>query len=83
MIVSLIVDLCHSHIEHPLGPLDLRRDLRQIGDLQRCSVLLDYIHNRNIVESKISIFNFEFVLWEFKSLFNQINVLVLHSNICK
>ena len=36
----LVIDLGHRHVEHALGPVDLLRNLRQIGDLQRRSVLL-------------------------------------------
>ena len=78
VVIALIVNLCHGDIEHSLRSLYLRGDLRQIRYLQRCAVLSDDIHHRDIVKIKCSVFYTEFVLWKLEGLLNQIDVLVLH-----
>ena len=80
VVCTLVVNLCHCDVEHTLGSLNLRRYLWEIGDLQRCSVLVDDVHHIDVMEMEFSIFNHEFILRKFKCLINQINVLVLHFN---
>lgn len=78
VIGSFVIDLCHCHVEHSFGPVDLRRDLREVGDLERCPVLLDQLHERNIVEIQLIVLDGEFVLGKVERLFDQIDVLVFH-----
>ena len=75
---ALVVGLSHSNIEESLGTLNLRRYLGQIGYFERCTILLDDVHQRNIVEVEFIIFDSELVLRELESLLNKVDVLVLH-----
>ena len=76
---ALVVDLRHGHVEHALGTCDLRGDLRQVGDLQRCAVLLDDLHERNVVQIQLVVLDRKFVLREIERLFDQVFVLVFHA----
>ena len=75
---ALVVDLCHRHVEHSLGAVDLLGDLREVGDLERGSILLDQLHERDVVEIQLVVLDGEFVLREVERLFDQIDVLVFH-----
>ena len=79
VVAALVVYFGHGHVEHPFGPVDLGRDFRQIGDLQRGAVLLNDVHQRNIVEIQFIVHYRELVLRKFESLFDQIDVLVFHA----
>ena len=68
IVCAFVIGLGDGNVEHPLGPLDLRADLGQVGDLERGAVLLDYLHQRNVVEVQFAIFGSEFVLREFEGL---------------
>ena len=76
---ALVVDLRHGHVEHALGTCDLRGDLRQVGDLQRRAVLLDDLHERNVVQIQLVVLDRKFVLREIERLFDQVFVLVFHA----
>ena len=78
VVVSLVVDLGHGHVEHPLGPLYLGGYFGQIRYLQRCAVLLDDVHHRDVVKIESPVFYAEFVLRKLEGLLDQIDVLVLH-----
>ena len=78
----LVVDLGHRHVEHALGPVDLLGDLRQVGDLERRAVLLDELHQRNVVELQLPLLHRELVLGKIEGLFDQIDVLVFHVRSC-
>ena len=75
---TLVIDLGHRHVEHALGTVDLLRDLGQVGDLERCAVLLDQFHERNVVEVEFVILHRKFILWELERLFDKVDVLVFH-----
>ena len=78
MIIALIIGFRNSHIEPSSGLLDILGYLRQIRDFQRCSILLDNIHQGHTIEYQFVIFNFKLLLRKFVSLRNQINVLCSH-----
>lgn len=59
--------------QHP-GIFDMLSYFRQIGQLQRRTVLVDDIHQRYIVEQQLVILHVELHRGEFKGLLNQINV---------
>ena len=74
----LVVDLGHRHVEHALGAVDLLGDLRQVGDLERSSVLFDEFHEGDVMEIELVVLDGELVLREVERLFDQIDVLVFH-----
>ena len=78
MVIALIIDLGHRHVEQPLGPLYLRRYLRKIRDFKRCAVLLDDVHQRHFMKIQFIVFHTEFILRKLKGLTNQVSVLVFH-----
>ena len=78
VVCTLIINLGHSHVEHTFSPLDLRRDLRQISDLEWSAVLIDDVHHVDVVEVELAVLHHELILRKLKCLVNQINVLVLH-----
>ena len=78
VICTLVIHLGHSHVEHTLCPLDLRRDLWQVSDLERSAILVDDVHHVDVVEVELAILYHELILRKLKCLVNQINVLVLH-----
>ena len=63
-----IIGFCDSDVEHAFGPLDLRGDFRQICNLQRRTVLLDNLHQRNVVEIEFALLGAKFILWKIESL---------------
>ncbi len=75
---TVVVDLGHRHVEHAFGTVDLLRNLRQVGDLERRAVLLDELHQRNVVELQLPLLHRELVLGKIEGLFDQIDVLVFH-----
>ena len=75
---ALVVHFGHCHIEHSLGFLYLGRYFGQVSDFQRCAILVYYVHHIDVMEIEFPVLHTEFVLREFKSLVNQIDVLVLH-----
>jgi hypothetical protein len=79
VVSALVVDLRHGHVEHALSTCDLRGDLRQVGDLQRRTVLLDDLHERNVVQIQLVVLDRKFVLREIERLFDQVFVLVFHA----
>ena len=79
MIGAFVIYLGHCHIEHSLCSLDLARYLREISDFKRGPILVYHVHHRNIVEEKVAVFYPKFGLRPVKSLFDQIDVLVLHN----
>ena len=79
VILSLVVRLGHSHLEQTFGPLDLRRNLGEVRQLQGGAVLLDDFHQVDVVEKQIAVRHHEFVLREVKGLVNKVYVLVLHA----
>ena len=81
VIATLVVDLGHRHIEQAFGALNLRSNLRQIGYLQRRSVLLDYVHQRNLVKIQFVVRHRKLILRKLESLLDQIDILVLHQSI--
>ena len=78
VMVALVADLCHCVAEHSLGPLDLRCDLREIGEFQRRAIFLDDSHHIDVIDEKIAVLLSEFVLRKIESLIHKIDVLVLH-----
>ena len=77
---ALVVHLGHRHVEHTLGPVDLLRDLRQVGYLERRAVLFYQLHERNVVEIQLVVFDRELILREVERLFDEVDVLVLHGS---
>ena len=75
---ALVVDLCHGHVEHAFGAVDLLGDLRQVGDLERGSVLFDDLHEGDVVEIELVVLDGELILREIERLFDQVDVLVFH-----
>ena len=78
VICTLVVNLCHRYIEHTLSPLDLRRNLRQISDLERSAILVDDVHHVDVMEVELTVLYHKLILRKLECLVNQINVLVLH-----
>jgi len=78
VIVARIVERFDGPVEEVLGFLDLCTDTRQIGQLQRCTIFLDQVLDREVVESEISVVDIKSFLWEIKCLIDQVKVLVLH-----
>ncbi len=76
---AAVIYLCHRHIEQPLRFVDLLRYLRQVGYLERSTVLFDEVHQRDIVEIELVILDGELVCRKFERLFDQVHVLCLHS----
>lgn len=81
VIAAFIVNLGHRHIEQAFGALNLRSNLRQIGYLQRRSVLLDYVHQRNLVKIQFVVRHRKLILRKLESLLDQIDILILHQSI--
>ena len=75
---SLIIHFGHRYIEKTFGSLNLRGNLGEVGDFERCAVLFDDIHQRNIMEIQLIVLNRKLILREFEGLFNQIDVFVFH-----
>ena len=61
-----------------LGALYLRGDFGQISNLERSAVLLDDLHQRDVVEVEFAIFCAELILREIEGLVDQIVVFVFH-----
>ena len=78
MVFALIIGLGHSHLEQALCPLDLRGNLGKITDFQRRAILLDNLHEVNVVEHQVSVHYHEFILREIEGLINQVDVFVFH-----
>ncbi len=78
VIRTLVVRLGDSHIKQTFRTLYLTADFGQVGNLQRGAVLLDNLHQRDVVEVQFAILGTEFILRKIESLINQIIVLVLH-----
>ena len=76
----LVVHFGHRHVEHTLGPVDLLRDLRQVGYLERRAVLFYQLHERNVVEIQLVVFDRELILREVERLFDEVDVLVFHGS---
>lgn len=70
VVVALIIDLGHRYIEHALGTVDLLRYLGQIGDFERSTVLLDDLHERDVVEIQFVVLDRELILREIERLFD-------------
>ena len=80
VVSASVVGFCDGHVEQALGALYLRADLGQVGDFQRCAILLDDFHQRYVVEIEFAVLGAEFVLRKVESLVNQVVILVLHVN---
>ena len=78
MIVPLVVNLSHSHIEHALGFLNVFGDFWQVRDLQGSAVLLDNFHHRNVMPEQLRVFGREFLLRPLKGLLDKVLVLGAH-----
>ena len=77
-IISLIIVLFNGIFEKPLGVFDMLTNLWKISDFEGRAILLDNVHQRNIIEQKFIIMvDVKFQRWEFNRLVNQVNV-VLH-----
>ena len=50
VVIALVIGLCNGHVEPPFSLLDVLGNLRQIGDLQWCSVLFDDVHKWDVIE---------------------------------
>ena len=68
VVAALIVSLGNSHVKHAFGSLYLRGDFGQICNLQRRTVLLDSLHQRNVVEIEFALLGAKFILWKVESL---------------
>ena len=75
---AVVVGLGYCDIEHTLGALYLRGDFGQISNLERSAVLLDDLHQRDVVEVEFAIFCAELILREIEGLVDQIVVFVFH-----
>lgn len=78
VVAAPVIDLGHRHVEDLLGPLDLRTDLGQVGDLQRGPVLFDDVHQRYVVELETAVHHGKFILGELESLLDEVDIFVLH-----
>jgi hypothetical protein len=78
VVVALVINLGHCNIEQYLGLLYLGRYLGEITYFQWSTILLDDIHQRDIMKIKFIIFNSEFLLGEVKGLFNEIAIFIFH-----
>jgi hypothetical protein len=77
-IVSFVIVLFNGILEKPLGVFDMLTNLWKIGYFEGRAILLDNVHQRNIIEQKFIIMvDVKFQRWEFNRLVNQVNV-VLH-----
>ena len=78
IIRALVIGLCHRHVEHTFSAINLLRDLWQIGNFKRSSVLFNNLHQRNSVKIEFVIFHSKLILRKVERLLNQVDVLVLH-----
>ena len=74
-IVGFVIMLLHSPCEQAAGIVNILANFGNVGKLQGCPVFLNNIHERNIVKIELILIDVEFALWEFKGLFDQIDVL--------
>ena len=65
-----VVGLCDGDVEETFGALYLRAYLGEVGDFERCSILFDDFHQRNVMEIEFAVLGAEFVLREVESLVN-------------
>src|ERR1700743_2771361 len=77
-VTAFIIGFGHGHVEQPLGLLDLGADLWQIGDLQRCTILLDDIHEWDIIEIQLIISYIEAFLGEIEGLMYKVGIAIIH-----
>jgi hypothetical protein len=61
------------------GLIDLLADLGQVGDAQRRAVLLDDLHQRQIVPGELFVHELELILGEVEGLLDQVDVAGLHA----
>ena len=78
MVFALIIGLGHGHLEQTLGTLDLGGNLGKVRNLERSAVLLDDIHEVDVIEQQIAVCHHKFVLREIEGLVNKVDVLVFH-----
>ena len=75
---SVVIVLLHRLGEDALGPLDVFRDARQVGQAQRSSVFLDQPHQIDAVKGEVVSFEVEFFLREVERLVDQVYVTCFH-----
>jgi hypothetical protein len=64
-------------VKHGFRLIDLHTDLGQVGDLQRCTVLVDQGFDIKAIELEISILNVEAFLGKIECLLYQVGVSVI------
>ena len=74
----MVIVLLHRLGEDALGPLDVFRDARQVGQAQRSSVFLDQPHQIDAVKGEVVSFEVEFFLREVERLVDQVYVTCFH-----
>jgi hypothetical protein len=75
-IISLIIVLFNGILEKSLGIFNMLTNLWKIGYFEGRAILLDNVHQRNIIEQKFIIMvDVKFQRWEFNRLVNQVNVV--------
>ncbi len=79
MIFSLITRGLNCSVEHILRLFDLRANLRQIGQLKRCTISINQILKRNSVKGQVIVFNIKTILRKNVGLINQVEIGILHS----
>ena len=57
--------------------VNMFRDFRQIRQFQGSTILLNNVHQRNIVEHQFIVLDIELPCWELKRLVNQV-IVCLH-----
>ena len=79
VVICLVIHLCHSHMEHASGALNVLINLGQIGHAQRRTVLLHNRHEVKVVPRERTVFRqLKFLCRPIKGLFNEVDVFVFH-----
>ena len=73
-VLPIVLETLHGVVERRLDEANILADPWEVRKFQWRAVLLDNVHERDIVKQQLMFPNLEFFLWKFEGLFDEFTV---------